>query len=388
MPSALGFLFVTTCPVPLDGTTKPMSEEQPKKKSIFSELSVPQILAGALSAITVAFALSKLGVSGTLIGAGIGSILGTFGTTLYARSLDKSTVLVKKVAAKPVAAVAAKKSSTDSETSVLPSGENNPDGEDGEEDKQEKPDIHDTQEIPVVPPSFATRTENGEEISIKTLDEDVIRTPWYRRINWKATLVLAGVSLALAMAILSLYEVKTGSTLSGEEGTTIQRVIVYRDAPAEPTPEPTIIYLPSEEPEDEEVKNSYPLSNEEQQEGDRGEEGGTSNNTGDNNQPPANQDDSGKESQNGKTGGRQEERPDNRQPNPVAPRPTPEPKPSPEPKPQPQEPEPVEPEPEDPAPVDPPPASNPVPEPPGNGTSPTLPDPGTGKNDKNIQLGG
>lgn len=361
-----------------------MSEEQPKKKSIFSELSVPQILAGALSAITVAFALSKMGVSGTLIGAGIGSILGTFGTTLYSRSLDQSTVLVKKVAAKPVAAAAKKGQPSDDETRLLPpqDGEK-PEEPENEESSQQEQDLHDTQEIPVIPPSFATQTEEGNPVKVKTLDETTIRIPWYRRINWRGTIVLAGVSLALAMGILSLYESKTGATLSGEEGTTIQRVIVYRDSPAaEPTPAPTIIYLPSEEPADEEPEQRYPQYSEEDESDN--EVGGTTSNTGESgeNSSRENQD-----RNNAPSGGGQEEQKtpkDDTGTTPVAPRPNPEPSPSPEPTPAPEQPaDPVNPEPapEDPAPVEPPPASNPKPGP-GTGN----PDPSTGN--QNIQLGG
>jgi hypothetical protein len=53
----------------------------------WSDLDLAKIVAGTLSAVTAAVCASVLGVAGTLIGAGVASLVATVGQELYARSL-------------------------------------------------------------------------------------------------------------------------------------------------------------------------------------------------------------------------------------------------------------------------------------------------------------
>jgi hypothetical protein len=50
-----------------------------------------QVIAGALAAITAAMLGSKLGVAGTVLGAGIASVVSTVGAALYLHSLRRTT---------------------------------------------------------------------------------------------------------------------------------------------------------------------------------------------------------------------------------------------------------------------------------------------------------
>ncbi|WP_327090902.1 hypothetical protein OIE66_09825 [Nonomuraea sp. NBC_01738] len=60
------------------------------------ELSVPQVLGGALAAVTAAVAASFLGVAGTVIGAAVASIASTVGSAIYTHYLKRTGEKVKE----------------------------------------------------------------------------------------------------------------------------------------------------------------------------------------------------------------------------------------------------------------------------------------------------
>lgn len=66
---------------------RPDSAPEPPAKEPFLGLTLPQLLGGALAAITSALAASVLGVAGTLIGAALGSVLVTVASALYSHTL-------------------------------------------------------------------------------------------------------------------------------------------------------------------------------------------------------------------------------------------------------------------------------------------------------------
>lgn len=68
-----------------------MSGEQRK-----FELSVPQVLGGALAAVTAAVAASYLGVAGTVIGAAVASVATTVGSAIYTHYLKRTGDKVKE----------------------------------------------------------------------------------------------------------------------------------------------------------------------------------------------------------------------------------------------------------------------------------------------------
>ena len=61
-----------------------MSTDRPRL-----QLSATQILASALAAVTATFAASYLGVAGTVIGAGVASVLTVVGNAVYSHSLQR-----------------------------------------------------------------------------------------------------------------------------------------------------------------------------------------------------------------------------------------------------------------------------------------------------------
>jgi cell division protein FtsN len=67
--------------------TRPdQAEEKPPR----STLSVTQVVAGALAAVSAAVAASFFGVAGTVIGAALVSVVSTVGSALYGASLDRT----------------------------------------------------------------------------------------------------------------------------------------------------------------------------------------------------------------------------------------------------------------------------------------------------------
>jgi hypothetical protein len=68
-----------------------------------SQLKLSQILATVLAAVTAAFLGSRLGVAGTVTGAGVASLISTIGTTLYQQSLDRTSRAARKVRSHVVA---------------------------------------------------------------------------------------------------------------------------------------------------------------------------------------------------------------------------------------------------------------------------------------------
>ncbi|MEU7143280.1 hypothetical protein ABZ942_27815 [Nocardia sp. NPDC046473] len=67
-----------------------MSEEQKGTSDDKGGIKPSQVTAAALAAVTAAFLGSTLGVAGTVVGAGIASVVSTVGGELYLRSLSKT----------------------------------------------------------------------------------------------------------------------------------------------------------------------------------------------------------------------------------------------------------------------------------------------------------
>jgi len=76
---------------------KPDDKDSPRKL----ELSGVQVAASALAAVSSAVAASYLGVGGTVLGAGVGSVIATISTALYQHSLHRTNAQLKKVVPVP-----------------------------------------------------------------------------------------------------------------------------------------------------------------------------------------------------------------------------------------------------------------------------------------------
>ncbi|WP_145997002.1 MULTISPECIES: hypothetical protein [Brevibacterium] len=90
---------------PLDTETNDKAEKKTKSES---RVSATQLLAGAAAAATSSVIGGQLGVAGTVVGAGVASIITGLAVTLYTSSLDKGKEKIKEVGTKLAPAVKAK----------------------------------------------------------------------------------------------------------------------------------------------------------------------------------------------------------------------------------------------------------------------------------------
>ncbi|WP_145998036.1 hypothetical protein [Brevibacterium antiquum] len=90
---------------PPDTDTNDKAEKKTKSES---RVSATQLLAGAAAAATSSVIGGQLGVAGTVVGAGVASIITGLAVTLYTSSLDKGKEKIKEVGTKLAPAVKAK----------------------------------------------------------------------------------------------------------------------------------------------------------------------------------------------------------------------------------------------------------------------------------------
>ncbi|MGO2985079.1 MAG: hypothetical protein ACTIH7_09665, partial [Brevibacterium aurantiacum] len=86
-----------------------------KKEKSENRVSATQLLAGAAAAATSSVIGGQLGVAGTVVGAGVASIITGLAVTLYTSSLDKGKEKIKEVGTKLAPAVKAKSLGTKSQ---------------------------------------------------------------------------------------------------------------------------------------------------------------------------------------------------------------------------------------------------------------------------------
>jgi hypothetical protein len=177
-------------------TQPPSPDAEPAKSMI--DLSLTQVLGGALAAMTAAFLGSRLSVAGTVVGAAVASIVAAVAGSLYTASLRTTRERVRTVWQGRVSGSALP-------ASVETTGSRDP-GTSGEAPAQ---------------PSAPQRDLGAVSA----------------RVSWRTVLVAAFAAFALAAVVLTGVELATGSALSGGTGTTVGQVTEPR--PATPTEDAT-----------------------------------------------------------------------------------------------------------------------------------------------------
>lgn len=147
---------------------------------------ISQVLAGALAAVTAALIGSTMGVAGTVIGAGLASMVSTIGGALYLRSIERTTKGVRTVRAKVVGKSGG--------TTVLVADED-PEKEPGDEVEAE--------------PAVAEDQPPEER----------------RRLRWPMLVVASLAAFALGMLAVTGVEWVRGESLSGDGGTTFGSIV-------------------------------------------------------------------------------------------------------------------------------------------------------------------
>jgi hypothetical protein len=177
-------------------STTTLSQEKPA-----GGLSVTQVCGGALAAVTAAVAASFLGVGGTLIGAGVGSVISTIAAALYSNSLSRAarasrTLVVRQTLAPP---------------------EPDPQPQVAEPPGEPAPEPH------------------------------PVRDSLWRQIRWKPVLLVAGGVFVVAMAVISVSELVLGHPIAnaGESGTTLSNIGGSSSSSTSPAPTGTQSPSPS-----------------------------------------------------------------------------------------------------------------------------------------------
>lgn len=182
-------------------TTEKTRADDTKTQDKAKLFNLTQIAGGALAAVTTAAVGSRLGVAGTLVGAGIASVLAAFASTLYTRGLERTREGVKKIVLRDATG--------NTEVFTVPD-------EGGDESS--------LQQTAIAAPSAAqggTRQHGG----------------------WRRPLAIAGgmaitaaATFVVAMGVVTGWEFSTGQTLDGRSGTTIGQA---RQSSTKPTPTAT-----------------------------------------------------------------------------------------------------------------------------------------------------
>ena len=179
-------------------------------------LSTAQVVGSVLAAITGAVLASTMGVTGTVIGAAVASLVATIGSAIYTWSLRRTTVAVRKTAAQVRQAalesgplprtVAQGPLRTIKERAAASTAEQGPDGQEQDQDQDQDPD--------------------GQQPEEPDPDED----SWRRSIPWGKVLLASLTVTVLALAGITVVEAIAGKPISSvtggsdSQGTTVGNV--------------------------------------------------------------------------------------------------------------------------------------------------------------------
>ena len=179
-------------PVNTETKSAPTSEAEPEPSKGL-DLSVTQIVGGALAAMTAAFLGSRLSVAGTVIGAALASIIAAVAGSLYTASLRRTSDKVRSVWTGAA-------NGTPTRIEVVT-----------EDTARTEPDAAAAPAAEVRPEPVVRRFGSAP-------------TWWRSRRLWKRILVGAIATFALAVAAVTGLELISGQALSGGSGTTFEQV--------------------------------------------------------------------------------------------------------------------------------------------------------------------
>jgi hypothetical protein len=146
-----------------------MTQHAPDR--LWSGIDIPKTIAGTLAAVSAAVVGSFLGVAGTLIGAAVASIIGSVGTELYTRFINRGS---KKIVSTFVTA----------------------------------------------PAAVGTPTVVAAEDELPSEEPVVERKPARKDVRWGRIVAMAGALFVLAMGSLTAFELLTGKSVPAAVGHT------------------------------------------------------------------------------------------------------------------------------------------------------------------------
>ncbi|MEV4733499.1 hypothetical protein [Saccharopolyspora sp. NPDC049426] len=174
-------------------------------------MSPAQVGGAALASVTAAFLGSRLGVAGTVVGAGLTSVIITIGGALYQRSIEKTRE--KAVVAAARASVLRQRRTQSAQVT-------------GTEEATRKIQVTGLQ----WPGGEAVEESSAESSGTRAvLSPPVPRRRWGR---WTLVGATCAAVFAVSMLLVTGFEGLTGRPLSGGDGTTLGKV--FQPAPRAP----------------------------------------------------------------------------------------------------------------------------------------------------------
>jgi len=172
------------------------SEREPQTAG----LSVTQMVASALAAVTTTWALSYLGVAGTVIGAGLASIVTVLGNHLYAQSIERTRHQVRTY--RPSRYAASARSAEITPTVAL----------EVQDPTQPVPAI--TQEVPLLSPEDGATEDGALHVGAAGDGATEDGPPGDTRRSRRPMVVSIVVVFLLIMAAVTAFEILNGRSLS------------------------------------------------------------------------------------------------------------------------------------------------------------------------------
>ena len=178
------------------------AEESDKKKVL--DLSLTQIVGGALAAMTAAALGSTLGVAGTIAGAALASVIAGVAGSLYTASLRTGREKVRTAFRGPTDASTAPPAAVGPATTLV--------GGRAVSDRA----VDETQVLPAWDPLPMEKPAKGAARSPRSKEK--LSLPWRRALAVSLSV------FALAAVLITGYERVSGASLSGGTGTTVSEV--------------------------------------------------------------------------------------------------------------------------------------------------------------------
>ncbi|WP_433408387.1 hypothetical protein ACQPZU_19395 [Saccharomonospora azurea] len=181
-----------------DRTKVENTDSQQSEKSEKSGLSPVQVAAAALAAVTAAFLCSTLGVYGTVVGAGLLSVVTTVGSELFMRSLERTKNAARVVAGRRKREAAHQDLDR---TVYLPAV------------TQQRWDEH-----------AAAMERTRVLASPGPVENSRARRQWWRR-RGPVLAATSALAFVIGMLVVTGYEGVTGKALSGDGSTTVSSIV-------------------------------------------------------------------------------------------------------------------------------------------------------------------
>ncbi|MEU6015767.1 hypothetical protein ABZ826_17425 [Streptomyces sp. NPDC047515] len=220
---------------------KPESDIEPKERRI--DLSLPQVAGSAVAAVAAAVAASQLGVYGTILGAGVMSVVATCGGSVFQHFFRRTGEQIREVTVQvkhPGREVTVRTRET-------------VDARGAQGERRPPAGTHDaTTVMPAVDATTALREVDATTV-LRSVPVDPDRTRLVRRFDgarsttagrpdqdeefseatthgtrlrgWKRPALGAVVVFAVTMAGITTFELVSGNDLSGGHGTTVGSVV-------------------------------------------------------------------------------------------------------------------------------------------------------------------